>query len=882
MRDRLRKEGHDNTLSKNQEYIKQNAETLSQLNDAISTLENNPEIETFKKSIGKIELELPQYLEIKTKLSLKKTADDNLKASNEKLSELDTKIQEIHESINKDKKHLIELKERISVLEDVPDIEDDKKKSLYLEQELPKYEELNGYRKQETELDTELNKISTDIKGLDDEITSSRDSLFVMEKRIEEIGNIELSISDSNKNKASCDTNLGLLKELSQSITNLKYLSESKAQNQAEYRAAKEKCRICKIAYDTLNQDYLDNQAGILAEKLKDGEPCPVCGSLTHPSPAVSPMRAPDKEEVSKAREAYEAAQNLQGETSSVAQISCTKYNLEEEQFKKIADVYEKQTGDTIAYSDDFKLVEQEITQKSSEMRKKLSDIEVELKKLEALSEEKKKLEQTIPGLKKALEEANDRKRDTEKTQYEKQTELKTVIRNIEGLQNSLSYSSLEEARENYDRLNAAIKKHDDDLKTAKEERDAVDNMIGMNTNLLDETEKNKEKVETEHKPISSEVDRLAAAIESLRKNVSYGSENEAKSAIEEYQSKIKQHNESLESKRGERNILSENISKAKGVVEDTKPKLDAAIKSENEKKLLFESALKENGFESVDVYHTAKEDIEHIDEYGQMLQIYTTNLKEVQATLNAQIELIKDKEYTNLDSLNASKKASEDALTELREIQSGCIHRQKDNLQTKQSIIDTFGRYQILSQESDNLRKLSDAATGHISGQNNLEFEKYILAVYFEEVLNFTNARLDDMTNGRYSLQRTDLGTTANAKTGLDILVLDNFTGKTRTPNTLSGGESFQAALALALGLSDMIQCMAGGIQIDAMFVDEGFDSLDSETLQDMIKVLENLTIGCRVVGIISHVDGLNERLERKIVVNKLGNGRSEVVIKC
>ena len=144
----------------------------------------------------------------------------------------------------------------------------------------------------------------------------------------------------------------------------------------------------------------------------------------------------------------------------------------------------------------------------------------------------------------------------------------------------------------------------------------------------------------------------------------------------------------------------------------------------------------------------------------------------------------------------------------------------------------------------------------------------------YFERILRRANVRLMTMSQGQYELKRREEAENKKEKAGLDLNVVDHYNGSERSVRTLSGGESFQAALSLALGLSDEIQSMAGGIQIDTMFVDEGFGSLDSESLEQAVQALAGLAESKRLVGIISHVTELKEQIEQKLVVTKGKSG--------
>lgn len=170
----------------------------------------------------------------------------------------------------------------------------------------------------------------------------------------------------------------------------------------------------------------------------------------------------------------------------------------------------------------------------------------------------------------------------------------------------------------------------------------------------------------------------------------------------------------------------------------------------------------------------------------------------------------------------------------------------------------------------------LSNVANGTISSENGkIAFDGYVQAYYFEEVLNCANAKIKVMSGGRYILCRKEVSTNKTTRTNLDIEVFDYYTGTKRDVHTLSGGESFMASLSLALGLSEVVQNSSGGIQIDAMFIDEGFGTLDNDlSLQRAMKILDTLATNNRVVGIISHVSELKEHITRKLYVEKSNCG--------
>lgn len=185
-----------------------------------------------------------------------------------------------------------------------------------------------------------------------------------------------------------------------------------------------------------------------------------------------------------------------------------------------------------------------------------------------------------------------------------------------------------------------------------------------------------------------------------------------------------------------------------------------------------------------------------------------------------------------------------------------------------------TEGRYRWV-------KTLSDTANGTLSGKEKIMLETFVQAAYFERVIVRANRRLLVMTNNQYELKRRESAENNRSQSGLELDVLDHYNGSTRSVKTLSGGESFKAALALSLGLSEEIQSSAGGIKLDTMFVDEGFGSLDNVSLTQALRALDDLSEGNRLVGIISHVGELKEKIDRQIVIKKDKTGGSSVTVK-
>ena len=206
--------------------------------------------------------------------------------------------------------------------------------------------------------------------------------------------------------------------------------------------------------------------------------------------------------------------------------------------------------------------------------------------------------------------------------------------------------------------------------------------------------------------------------------------------------------------------------------------------------------------------------------------------------------------------------------------------------VQNNQAILEklqaTVQKLQKKEERYSMLKALNDTANGRQNEKGKIMLETYVQMAYFERILYKANQRFEAMTGGQYTLLRKKEAENNRSQSGLDLEVIDHYNGSVRSVKTLSGGESFKASLALALGLADEIQASSGGVRLDTMFVDEGFGSLDEESLQQALGVLAGLGEGNRLVGIISHVGELKKRIDKQIVVtkDKFGSSSARIIV--
>ena len=206
--------------------------------------------------------------------------------------------------------------------------------------------------------------------------------------------------------------------------------------------------------------------------------------------------------------------------------------------------------------------------------------------------------------------------------------------------------------------------------------------------------------------------------------------------------------------------------------------------------------------------------------------------------------------------------------------------NRVTSNARTLKNIAAKLEESELLEKRYQLTKKLSDTANGNVHGKDRITLEAYIQTTYFDRIIAKANTRLMVMSGSQYEMKRRAEASNKQSKSGLDIDIIDHYNGTERSVNTLSGGETFKASLSLALGLSDEVQSSAGGVRLDTMFVDEGFGTLDDESLKNALRALAKLSEGSRLVGIISHVNELKEKIDRQIIIRKDRSGGSSVEI--
>lgn len=291
-------------------------------------------------------------------------------------------------------------------------------------------------------------------------------------------------------------------------------------------------------------------------------------------------------------------------------------------------------------------------------------------------------------------------------------------------------------------------------------------------------------------------------------------------------------------------------------------------------------SCYKGLGYESEDDYNLVKLEKEELLELERNVNEYKEELVSVNSSIISLEKVIDGRDIVSLDSYEEELKGINEKLDSV----NLSLKDINNKLSNNRKIYDSLRKVNDKTKELERIvmvyKDLADTANGSITGKNKLEFEQYVQASYFDRVLIMANKRFSMMTDDRYELVRKEESSKISDRLGLELEVMDYYTGKRRGIKSLSGGEAFKAALSLALGMSDTIQEFSGGVVVEAMFIDEGFGSLDDESLNQAMNAIMMLSQGNKMIGIISHVNELKSRIDKKIVVKKSSNGSNVSIV--
>lgn len=371
----------------------------------------------------------------------------------------------------------------------------------------------------------------------------------------------------------------------------------------------------------------------------------------------------------------------------------------------------------------------------------------------------------------------------------------------------------------------------------------------------------------------------LQKIAEQIREKLVYPSLIEAKKQYAAMQKALEAAEQEIERKRQKVSELAEAMNTLKGQKlaeeENQKTAKKLAVKTEKE----YAKLLEKSGFVSEETYHLAILPERSRSKLEREEKEYESQCLRQQSEQKLLEKQVSGKTYTDTTELNEQLKAEKQALKEVEKTYMELHTAYENDRSVLQNCAVYLEKGKKLESEDQVIKSLSKTANGRLSGSAKIDFETYIQRQYFKQIIYEANKRLLTMSNHQFILKlKEEANTGRKTNEGLDLSVYSLVTDSERDVKTLSGGESFLAALAMALGLSDIVERSAGAIHPDMMFIDEGFGSLDAQSRQQAIEVLGKLAGDSRMVGIISHVTELKEQIDRKLVVSRTDKGSRAV----
>lgn len=601
---------------------------------------------------------------------------------------------------------------------------------------------------------------------------------------------------------------------------------------QNEYIKLQQKAIEAKKIYDEADISVQCNRAGILAAQLSAGKPCPVCGSLEHPQPAKQQGSKYTDEDLKQLKDKSEKANELSNKASLNAKIKrLERNNKYVEVGRHINNWFKYLQEDGALFAEVLKAADR---QKPLEVPKP-EDADSFASEVMPALDKVRIAWQTLSNLGKRLkleiEQLNDKVQTLDKAQKQIKilTAEKDELLKIQQEQNSKVQKNSETVAKLQGEIAALPKLEYQDLATAQKAcRD-----------FITEAELIEKNIDGCQKKLEAEKNKLAGILGKLSTTQKLYQENQ---------------------------LLLKNASEA------------------------YRVALKENHFADEADYLSLADSNEMIIEAKENnLNEYREAVKENTASINEAQKHVKGQEIIDLEIMERALNNHKDKLKQVQESVNIIHNRQNNNQEIMTRLQAGTAESEKIHQRYNVLTSLYNMVTGQVTGgKMKVTLEQYFQSVYFDRIVAAANIRLQKVSNGAYELFRHDeedesltVIKNKNSKHILDLNVLDSATGKKRPVSSLSGGESFKASLSLALGLSDIITSNAGGISVDTMFIDEGFGTLDDDSISDTMSMLNTISSGNKLVGIISHHKELMDCIPKQIQVKK-GDKGSKLEVKA
>ncbi|SHI50446.1 AAA family ATPase [Lutispora thermophila] len=769
----------------------------------------------------------------------------------EKLQEALMKATEINNKFEERRK----AEEELNQLENDKAVWDEKERKLHKarkalmikpieEQSLKRKEELDNAR-----LDYDRSKLllATALENL----KKSKENLIKEEEREEERRKLQEKITELKKDIDKVKEYERLSSELERIMKNLQQKEKAISQNKEEIEALKEKIKKTKQDIEAANEaalQYINHEKNLkekedTLKKLK---------SFKTENQLLDDLR----EEYKKKKAAYEELNKL--------------YEAKKKEVDELNQrFFHGQAGLLARGLKDNEPCPVCGSTHHPRPAKELSGMPSE----EELKNKKAELDEKNEKLRAAADEYADIRAKGE-AQRQNVDKIKQELSNV------LKEGNLESIIKEYEDSIVMLKKHMTDLDN---KRKIKDNLI----ELLDKSEKELESKETlavelekDYRNTYAQVEGNKALLSKIEKELSYGIKEESSLLKQinlcqnQYDMMNKIYEDAKEAYRAAEVAMAKeetNSMYKEKTVEKARQEYETAM-------LKFREALVSVGFENQEEYEISKMEEAAMEVFENDINQYKEQLKLAAARFTKALKDIQGLEPVDVDSISGNIELCKNKKSEIektiKEIYARLLHNR--------TLLENMKIVMEEKRQQEDVYSIVGHLANMAKGNNRerLSFERYVLAAYFDDIIYAANQRLRKMTDGRFELSRIKEKQKGNAQQGLEIEIFDYYTGLPRHVKVISGGESFKASLSLALGLSDVVQSYAGGISLDTIFIDEGFGSLDEDSLEKSIECLLELQRSGKLVGVISHVGELKERIRARIEVTQGMTGSSTKVV--
>ena len=740
------------------------------------------------------------------------------------------------------------------------------------EAEIKSFGDLKDLKKSLADDEKKLTKITVDIKKKKSDKESYETSLENDKKRFDELKDICAAGSDINNSKKNITGLLADLENTKETFGNLTDNCDKHDRKMAEYRDARSEYKKNNDIYQQSYLLFLDSQSGIIArDRLKAGEPCPVCGSLEHPAPcALSEDKTITREELEKLEKDFKDSIDTMTRCSSECGISQRDiFNGYENIKNAISRIFENMsTGgeyeETVEYYEGEK-----------ELRSAFEDV--------FGGEFRGKIDKEL-GNKSAMEncgEAGDESGENAIGENHNESGKSNNEPNSNNIENSLNdiESLLAGLNQFLDKYKSFLENKSDELDALSGESEEISKKLeNAETDLndmaaaIEESEKDRQAVEIEIAKNKDAVERITASFTFKSIEEAEVAESDAKfqkEAASERFNEAKALKESLEKKINANETLLKSYAEQLPKLKEDSEKCKADYEAKRESSRISEDNWKK-------LVSTYTEDI--IKTYKEEVHNYEINLSSISGKIEMAKKSIGESRRPDMEHLSILKEETQNKRDKINENYIAITNRESSNKGIYDNISKQLSERQKTAEGYKKTERLYNKITGGESG-NRIRLETFVQRYYLKQILVRANNRFRDMTDGQYELRVIDeekagTGGRNGSDNSLSLYVYSYENDSVRSIETLSGGEIFMASLALALGITDRIEERSSAVNLDIMFIDEGFGSLDDNARRESVKMLQRMSGGKKQVGIISHVTELKQEIPTQLKVYKDENG--------